>query len=245
PTPEEMTSEQAARVLGVQANLWTEHMRDEARVAYQAFPRVSAVAEIAWTAPERLDWTGFQTRLQPQLDRYEGLGIDYARLALTPEADPTPPDGERRYDHQMKLCSSGLALSPLDDAPIHNERPSLMMDIMNPCWIYEGADLENGADLRVAVGQVPFNFQIGEAIHNIRLPEPRTAEGELEVRIGGCEVEPALVIPLAQAAASHELTVVERRPPARAGRHALCLKFAQPGLDPMWGLDWVRVGGAR
>src|SRR5690606_12821176 len=138
PTPEEMTSEQAARVLGVQANLWTEHMRDEARVAYQAFPRVSAVAEIAWTAPERLDWTGFQTRLQPQLERYEDLGIDYARLALTPEAGPPPPDGERRYDHQMRLCSSGLVLSLIDDAPVHGERPSLMMDIMNPCWIYEG-----------------------------------------------------------------------------------------------------------
>ena len=32
----------------------------------------------------------------------------------------------------------------------------------------------------------------------------------------------------------------------KTGKHDLCLRFAQPGLDPLWVIDSVRlVGGAR
>lgn len=241
PTPAEMTAEQSGHVLGLQANLFTEHMRDEGRVEYMAFPRMAAVAEIAWSDHDRLDWNSFRARLQPQLARYRALGIDYADSALDAGAGPLPPDGQRRYDHQLKLCSAGLVLSLIDDAPLTGERPSLMMDIMNPCWIYPQADLSRGATLRLAVGQVPFNFQVGGDRDKIKLARPRTPEGELEVFVGACEGEPALVIPLAGAAASPELSVLSGRLSPSAGRHDLCLRFAQHGLDPMWGVDWIEL----
>ena len=244
PTPEELTPRQAQRVIGVQANLFTEHMRTEDRVEYQAFPRVSALAEVAWTAHDRMDWADFQTRLQPQLARYRTLGIDYATSGLEP-APPIPADGERRYDHQMKMCSEGLVLSLIDDAPIEGERPAFMMDILNPCWTYEGADLTGGRGVEVAVGQVPFNFQIGADRENIRFPTPTTPEGELQVRIGGCDGEPVLILPLAAASADMGVTVLSGELPAMEGRHDLCLRFTQHELDPMWGVDWVRIGGGR
>lgn len=242
PTPDQLTADQASHILGVQGNLWTEHMRDEARVEHQAFPRLAALSEVAWSAPEHIDWADFQTRLQPQLARYRALGIDYAATALTPDADALPPDGERRYDHQMKLCSAGIALTLIDDAPLQGPRPSLTMDVMNPCWIYEHADLTRGATIRVAVGQVPFNFQIGAAKDSIKLATPRTPEGEVEVFIGACEGEPALIIPLGDAARNITLSTLTGAVPARSGRYDLCLRFAQPGLDPMWGIDWVELG---
>jgi hexosaminidase len=244
PTPDAMTPEQARRVLGVQANLFTEHMRTEDRVEYMAFPRVSALAEVAWTNHDRLNWDDFRRRLQPQLARYRALGIDYATSGLDAPA-PTPVDGERRYDHQMKLCSEGLVLSLVDDAPLQGERPAFMMDIMNPCWIYQAADLAGRRRIEVAVGQVPFNFQIGADRDRIRLATPRSPEGELEVRVGGCDAEPALRLPLKAAASDHEVTVLAGDLPAMDGRHDVCLKFAEPGIDPMWGVDWVRIGAAR
>lgn len=244
PTPEALTPEQAERVIGVQANLFTEHMRTEDRVEYQAFPRVSALAEVAWTAHDRMDWADFQTRLEPQLARYRTLGIDYATSGLEP-APAIPADGERRYDHQMKMCSEGLVLSLIDDAPIEGERPAFMMDIMNPCWTYEGADLTGGKRIEIALGQVPFNFQIGADRENIRFATPTTPEGELQVRIGGCEGEPALTLPLAAASADMGVTVLSGELPAMEGRHDLCLRFTQHDLDPMWGVDWVRIGGGR
>ena len=243
PTPAALTPEQAGHVLGVQANLWTEHMRSEDRVEHQAYPRVAALAELGWTAPERMDWADFSRRLEPQLGRYRRLGIDYAHTALD-AAPATPGQGERRYDHQMKLCTDGLSLSLIDDAPIMGDRPAFLIDIMNPCWIYQGADLSDGAVFEASVGQVPFNFQIGADIEKIRLRPPHSAAGELEVRLDGCDGAPVLSLSLAEAAARDDATVLRGALPATAGVHDLCLIFTQASPDPMWGVDWVRLAPA-
>ncbi|MGA0545057.1 family 20 glycosylhydrolase [Brevundimonas sp. VNH65] len=244
PTPDAMTPDQAKRVLGVQANIFTEHMRDEGRVEYMAFPRTSALAEIAWTAHDRLDWTSFRARLEPQLDRYRALGIRYAESGLREPVTTPPPDGERRYSRQLTMCTEGLGLSLIDDAPLMGERVAFMMDVMNPCWLYKDADLSRGVRFEAAVGQVPWNFQIGAARDNIRLAAPRTPEGELEIRAGGCDGAVVLVLPLTTAAADPGVTVLNGDLPALEGRQDLCLRFTQHQLDPMWGLDWVRLSPA-
>ena len=43
-------TDQRKHVLGVQANIWTEHIRTEERVEYMTFPRAAALAEVAWSA---------------------------------------------------------------------------------------------------------------------------------------------------------------------------------------------------
>ena len=48
-------------------NLWAEMMRTEARVTYMAFPRIAALAEVAWSPADRINWDDFQRRLEPQL----------------------------------------------------------------------------------------------------------------------------------------------------------------------------------
>ena len=65
--------------------------------------------------------------------------------------------------------------------------------------------------------------------------------GELEVRLDGCDSPVALSISLAEAARSDGVTVLRGRLPAAGGRHDLCLTFTQHGIDPMWGVDWVRL----
>jgi hexosaminidase len=117
-----------------------------------------------------------------------------------------------------------------------------LIDIMNPCWILPSADLSRVSALQVAVGQLPFNFQIGKNIENIKLNTPRTPAGELEVRMDGCEGNPIAVLPLAGAAANDAVTVLPAaQMPKQQGRHDLCFKFAQRTLDPMWALDWVQL----
>ena len=52
-----------------------------------AFPRVAALAEVAWSPAERIDWDDFQRRLEDQLARYPTLGIVYAREVPRRAAD--------------------------------------------------------------------------------------------------------------------------------------------------------------
>ncbi len=57
-----------------------------------------------------------------------------------------------------------------------------------------------------AVGQVPFNFQLGADIHGIKLNPPQTPSGELEVRVDGCDGEPVATLSLQPALANNAVT---------------------------------------
>ena len=82
PVPPELDAGQAKHVLGTQANLWTEHVRTEARVEHMAFPRLSALAEVAWSPKATRDWDGFLQRLAPQMRRFQRAGIRAADSAF-------------------------------------------------------------------------------------------------------------------------------------------------------------------
>ncbi|HXV39933.1 MAG TPA: family 20 glycosylhydrolase [Steroidobacteraceae bacterium] len=309
PLPPELAAGRRHHVLGLQANAWTEHMRTEERVEFMTFPRVAALAEVAWSPAGRLDWPDFVERLAPEMDRYRALGIRAAGTVFDVRIDAAersaggpaairlanqagfgeirytldgsePRASSRRYraefnavargklraatfegrrrisaiaerpldavslarrsSRELALCDRRLAIALEDDAPVAGPRAVFMIDIMNPCWIYRGADLTRGATLTAAVGQLPFNFQIGDDANKIVFRQPRSAAGELEVRVGGCDGEPAAVLPLAPAA---DRDAVTRLPAARidprAGRHDLCFTFTQNGVDPLWAIDWV------
>ncbi|MFI1095104.1 beta-N-acetylhexosaminidase [Streptomyces sp. NPDC020917] len=82
PVPAALTGEEARRVIGTQANLWTEVL-DSARVVdYMAFPRLAAFAEVAWSelpAPAERDWAGFEARMATHYARLDALGVEYRR----------------------------------------------------------------------------------------------------------------------------------------------------------------------
>lgn len=312
PMPAALDPDERHHVLGVQANLWTEHMRTEDRVALMAYPRATAVAETAWSPAERKNWQDFADRLPAELDRQRALGQPVDETALRVRAIASPAGqgatvrllgaedvGEIRYtldgsapagssklyqaplaaplgttiraqafrngqalapaseiridvrsirtraSQDLKSCTDGLVLNLEDDAPVRGERARFLIDLMNPCWIYEGADLSGVSEIEVAVGQLPFNFQIGKDVEKIRFRPPATPAGELEVRQGSCEGAVVARLPLASAAKSHGVTVLKAPISGAAGD--LCFTFTQKSVDPMWAVDRVTLiaGGSH
>lgn len=81
PVPASLSAEEGKYILGVQANVWTEYIKTPEQVEYMAFPRVSALSEIAWSQKEKKDWEDFRKRLPAQLKRYDILGIKYSKAA--------------------------------------------------------------------------------------------------------------------------------------------------------------------
>jgi hexosaminidase len=84
------TTAAARRVIGVQANLWTELVPGFRRDQHALFPRIAALAELGWSAPSAHDWNDFLRRLPAELARYRALGIGYADTAFAPAFDVTP-----------------------------------------------------------------------------------------------------------------------------------------------------------
>lgn len=59
PTPQVLTDDQKKHIIGVEAAIWTEHMDTHRKVEYMLYPRLMALAEVAWTFPEKKDSVSF------------------------------------------------------------------------------------------------------------------------------------------------------------------------------------------
>ncbi|MFE4373556.1 beta-N-acetylhexosaminidase [Streptomyces sp. NPDC056835] len=104
PLPPELTEEEAAHVLGTQANVWTEVMHDSSRVDYQVFPRLAAFAEVAWSdlpAPAERDFADFEQRMAEHYRRLDALGVEYR-----------PPGGPLPWQRRP-----GVLGRPIEGAP--------------------------------------------------------------------------------------------------------------------------------
>lgn len=88
PLPVSASQALRQRVLGVQANVWTEHLDTRERLEYAVFPRLGAFAEIAWNGGP-LDWDDFAFRLPGYLAWLEAQGVDFRPL------DGPRPDQQR------------------------------------------------------------------------------------------------------------------------------------------------------
>ena len=79
PAPDSLSVEARSHILGTQANLWAEYMTNEQMVEYQALPRMSALAEVQWTQPERKDYQAFLQRLTRITSLFERYHYTYAK----------------------------------------------------------------------------------------------------------------------------------------------------------------------
>jgi hexosaminidase len=124
---------QRRHVLGVQANLWTEHIQTEARLQWMALPRAAALAEMGWSAAARRRWPDFLERLVPQFARYRAFGLNYADSVFAPAAQISRGAGGFSLALSDQAQSGGAALggirytldgrepsagSPLYEAPL-------------------------------------------------------------------------------------------------------------------------------
>ncbi|HSD69984.1 MAG TPA: beta-N-acetylhexosaminidase [Woeseiaceae bacterium] len=229
-------------LLGVQGNLWTEHVRTENRAAYMSYPRALAIAELAWTTGHNKSWDEFAGRLDAQSQQLTALGITAELLRDWPVAEQIRG---RVEDRDMELCSNSIVLALEDDAPLNGDRESFLLDIMNPCWILRDADLGKVHAVRAAVGQVPFNFEIGRMIDDVVVVPPVTAEGELLVHRDDCSGPIIASLPLAPATGQHAVTELPAAPIVDSDetqmRADLCFNFTRHGIDPIWAIDWVEL----
>ncbi len=81
----QLSDAERAHIMGLQVNLWTEHVRTEAFAEQMLWPRVAILAQLAWSG-RREDWRGFGPLLAWQIEREDRLGYRSNRISLEPIA---------------------------------------------------------------------------------------------------------------------------------------------------------------
>jgi hexosaminidase len=79
PIPAALNEEQGKHVLGAQANVWTEYMKNTKKLEYMIFPRMAALSEVLWSKRENWDWKDFEKRLMGQFKRYDLWKANYSK----------------------------------------------------------------------------------------------------------------------------------------------------------------------
>ncbi len=79
PTPSVLSDKEKERILGVQAQLWTEYIPTSSHLEYMAFPRACALSEVAWTSKEKKEFSEFYERLKTHLKRLDYIEVNYRK----------------------------------------------------------------------------------------------------------------------------------------------------------------------
>lgn len=75
--PDSATAVQRSLLLGIDGCVWTEYQPDTWKIEHILMPRLSAIAERAWSLESKKDYDDFARRLVRQLDRYDLWGVRY------------------------------------------------------------------------------------------------------------------------------------------------------------------------
>ena len=76
PIPETFTPEQAALMYGVQANLWAEYIPTPEHLEYMIYPRILALAEVAWSHVANKNYEDFHGRALKAVDELRSKGYN-------------------------------------------------------------------------------------------------------------------------------------------------------------------------
>jgi hexosaminidase len=79
PVPKELDAKEARHILGGQAQLWTEYIRDYPHAEYMAFPRACALSEVLWSSRDNRKFDEFLPRLKSHLRRLAVLDVNYRK----------------------------------------------------------------------------------------------------------------------------------------------------------------------
>lgn len=128
PIQQEWNPQVRSLLMGVQASMWTEFCNKPEDVEYQLFPRLAALAEVAWTQPQRKDWKNFLVVMDHYNAHLSERGITFARSMYNIQHTVTPVNGRlqvtldcERPDVEVRYTTDGSepdAHSPLYKTPL-------------------------------------------------------------------------------------------------------------------------------
>ncbi len=187
PVPAELTEKQKKHILGPQANLWTEYIKESSHVEYMTLPRLSAMCEVQWTQPEKKNYKDFLTRLPQLLALYDKLGYKYATHIFDIQANLTP---------NFETNSLNVEFSTIDNADVYytldgteptavSTRYEGMFSINENTELKAIAIRENGINSKLFSEKIRVNKATFKPITSTSISDPKYTYGGVDMLVDG------------------------------------------------------------
>ncbi len=151
-----MDAEKAALIYGVQANLFTEYITTDQHAEMMTYPRLLALAEVAWSTPDVMDYSDFHRRALLAVQKLESEG--YNTFNLKNEIGNRPG-----FDKPVQHLAVGAKVSYSDDAMYYPSYTAggdtALVDGITGGWTYgdrrwQGFCNREGLDVTIDLGKV-------------------------------------------------------------------------------------------
>lgn len=130
PVQEGWKTEYADLLMGVQASMWTEFCNNTNDVMHQVFPRLVALAEVAWTAKGHKDWNEFQKGLDNYLAHLDAKHVVYSKAMYNIQHKVAPTGNGlcvklncERTDVEIRYTTDGS--EPKSDSGLYSDSLSV------------------------------------------------------------------------------------------------------------------------
>ncbi|MEY4585713.1 MAG: hypothetical protein RIT05_131 [Bacteroidota bacterium] len=156
PLPAEIPASNANLVLGAQANVWTEYMKNEEKIAYMIFPRIAALSELLWTPLDKKNWTEFEKKISPLLKRYEQWGIKPSMAYFEMVSKVSPDQNKNGIELALSNKSSEGKIQWVSPTKSSYEKPV----IVQSSGVYQAQYIDKNREVKSTYFQ---KFEINKA----------------------------------------------------------------------------------
>lgn len=117
PLSADMPDSLASHIIGVQANIWGEFIKDMDYFEYMAFPRLLAMAEVQWSEPSKKNFDNFCRVLDHEFGRLDAMGVNACRNFYQVNISGAYNHEKGAYEALMAtFCPEGIIEYSLNDS---------------------------------------------------------------------------------------------------------------------------------
>ena len=158
PMPKSLSPEEQKYIVGVQANLWTEYIPDFKQVQYMVLPRMAALSESQWCAPEKKNYEDFLQRVSRLVNIYAKNGWNYATHIFDVMLDLKPNTETGTLDAVARTIDNAPIYYTLDgsEPTTASEKYTDVIKIDKPCTLRTVAIRPSGSS-KITKDEISFS----------------------------------------------------------------------------------------
>ena len=158
PMPKSLSPEEQKYIVGVQANLWTEYIPDFKQVQYMVLPRMAALSESQWCAPEKKNYEAFLQRVSRLVNIYAKNGWNYATHIFDVMLDLKPNTETGTLDAVARTIDNAPIYYTLDgsEPTTASEKYTDVIKIDKPCTLRTVAIRPSGSS-KITKDEISFS----------------------------------------------------------------------------------------
>lgn len=158
PMPKSLSPEEQKYIVGVQANLWTEYIPDFKQVQYMVLPRMAALSESQWCAPEKKNYEAFLQRVSRLVNIYAKNGWNYATHIFDVMLDLKPNTETGTLDAVAHTIDNAPIYYTLDgsEPTTASEKYTDVIKIDKPCTLRTVAIRPSGSS-KITNDEISFS----------------------------------------------------------------------------------------